>query len=107
MEEDTQKKIQQLQTYEQTLQQLLMQKQAFQLELNETESALAEILKTEEDIYKMVGQIMIKAEKKDVEKELKQKKDLLSLRLESLEKQESTFTKQVEELRDSVMKEMK
>lgn len=107
LDKETQQKIQELQSYEQTLQALLMQKQAFQIELNESENALSEISKSKEDVFKIVGNIMIKSDKESVEKELKQKKDLLSLRLKSIEKQESDLTKELDTLKEEVMKKIK
>ncbi len=104
---DLQEKIQQLQMLEQTLQQLLMQKQAFQFELNETESALLEVKKAKEDVFKMIGQVMLKAKKEDVEKELSQRKDILDLRVKSIEKQEKSLREDSEKLRAEVMKNMK
>ena len=68
-DEKTQKKIQQLQHYEQTLQSILMQKQAFQIEINEAQNALIEIKSSKDDVYKMVGQILIKADKEKVVKD--------------------------------------
>ncbi len=67
--QETQEKIQQLQIFEQNLQNLLLQKQAFQLELNETEHALKEVEKTRQDIYKLIGQVMLKTSKTEIEKE--------------------------------------
>jgi len=104
---ELQEKIQHLQILEQNLQNLLMQKQAFQFELNETENALAEVKKTQEDIFKMVGQILIKASKEEIEKELSQKKDILSLRAKSIEKQESQIRETAEKLREEVLKKIK
>jgi len=43
LDKETQEKIQELQSYEQGLHSILIQKQAFQMELNETENALDEI----------------------------------------------------------------
>ena len=71
LDKETQKKIQELQSFEQSLQSILMQKQTFMLELNETENALNEISKSDEDIFKIIGQIMVKTDKSSVEKELK------------------------------------
>ncbi len=105
--EKTQQKIQEIQILEQNLQNLLLQKQAFQLELNETENALSEIESSKEDVFKLIGQIMIKSDKEKIKKELKQKKEILSLRLNSIEKQETELTKQMGELREEVMKEIK
>lgn len=105
--QETQEKIQQLQIFEQNLQNLLIQKQAFQFELNETENALGEIGKTKEDIYKLVGQIMIKSSKDEIEKELNQKKDIINLRIKAIEKQESQFKEETEKIRREVMKKIK
>lgn len=107
IDKQTQEKIQQLQSLEQTTHALLMQKQAFQIELTETDNALTEITKTKDDVFKLVGNIMIKTDKKETEKELKKKQELLSLRLKSIETQEAELEKQVEELREEVMKKIK
>jgi len=107
LDKETQEKIQELQFLEQNFQQISIQKQAFQLELNETESALAEIEKTNEDVYKIVGNIMVKMGKSDIQKELKGKKEILALRFKSIEKQESSFREKTEKLREEVVKSMK
>ncbi|MEK6831098.1 MAG: prefoldin subunit beta [Nanoarchaeota archaeon] len=107
LDKETQEKIQEMQSYEQTLHALLIQKQAFQIELTETENALSEIEKSKDDIFKIVGNIMVKAEKKQVESELKKKKELLSLRLKSIESQETKITDKADELKKEVMKKIK
>ena len=104
---ETQGKIKELQTFEQNLHSILMQKQAFQLELNETENALMELKNTTEPVYKMVGSIMIKADKEKIEKDLMHKKELLNIRLKSIEKQEKTIESDSEKLREEVMKKLK
>ncbi len=107
IDKETQEKIQELQTYEQNLHSLLIQKQAFQMELSETENATNEISKSKDDVFKLIGNIMVKASKEKIEKDLKQKKDLLSLRIKSIEKQEMQISKQLEELKEEVMKKIK
>lgn len=107
LSKETQEKIKELQFLEQNLQNLLMQKQAFQLEFNEVENALLEVSKTKDEIYKIVGQVMLKADKSEVEKELKEKNDILSLRLKSIEKQENSFQSKIEKLKEEVTKEIK
>jgi len=107
IDNETKEKIQEMQMYEQNFQNLMVQKQAFQIEFSETENALSEISKSKDEVFKMIGQIIIKTDKEKVEKELKQKKDLLSLRLKSIEKQESELTKEIEELKEDVMKRIK
>jgi prefoldin beta subunit len=107
IDKETQEKIQELQSYEQNYHGLLVQKQAFQIELNETENALSEISKSKGDLFKLVGQIMVKTDKEKLVQELTRKNELLSLRLKSIEKQEEQLTKQVEELREEVLKKLK
>lgn len=101
--ENKEGKIQELQLLEQSLQNTLMQKQAFQMELSETQSALKEIEKSKDDVFKIVGQLMIKAEKAKVTEELSNKEKILGLRIKTLEKQEKSLTKKFEELRKEIL----
>jgi len=107
MDQETQEKIKELQGFEQNLNGLLMQKQAFQMEQNETETALNEIKDSKEDVFKLVGNIMIKSDKKKIEEELSKKKELIELRLKTIESQESDFSKKAEELKKEVMAQIK
>jgi len=100
-------KIQEMQAIEQNLHNLLLQKQAFQMEFSETISALSEIKDSKEDVYKIIGQLMIKSEKSKIEKELSDKERILKLRLDSIENQEDMLTKKAESLRKEIMKEVK
>ncbi len=103
MDQDTQQKIQELQGMEQNLHGLVMQKQAFQMELTETENALTEISKSKDDVFKLVGNIMIKADKKATEDDLTKKKDLIALRLKSIGSEEKDLTDKAEALKKDVM----
>lgn len=100
--EDTAKKIQELQLLEQNVQGLLLQRQAFQLELNETLAASEELKKVDE-AYKIIGNIMLKASKPELEEELKSKKELAEMRLRSLEKQETALKERLFKLRSEIM----
>ena len=95
-------KIQEIQMIEQSFHNLLMQKQAFQMELSETQSALKEIEK-EDEVFKIIGQLMIKSDKKKVVDELSNKKKLLSLRLETIEKQEKNLSEKIENLQSEIL----
>ena len=98
------KKIQEMQILEQSLQNTLMQKQAFQMELSETEAALGEIAKSGEEVFKIIGQLMIKTEKKKMQEELDNKKNVLGLRMKTLEKQETQLAKSLDSLREELLK---
>lgn len=104
---DQDKKIQEMQMLEQNLQNLLLQKQAFQMELSETSSALKEIENSSDEVFKIIGQLMIKTDKQKIKQELLNKEKILSLRTKTIEKQESSLTEQLDELREELMKSMK
>ena len=106
-DKDTQKKIKELQNYEQNLHNLLIQKQAFEIELVESENAYNEVSKSTEDIHRLVGNILIKTDKKKVQEELKKRKDLITLRIKSIETQESVISRQLEELKKDVLSKIK
>ena len=107
MEKEIQEKVKELQVFEQNLQNLLMQKQAFQLELNETNSALEELEGSKDEVYKIVGNVMIKSKKEILVKELKERLGILDLRVRNIEKQEQLIRKKAESIRESVMKKLK
>jgi len=95
-------KIQEMQILEQRLQNSILQKQAFQMELAETNSALKEIEKSGDEVYKIIGQLMIKTEKSKIHEELQGKRKILELRIKTFEKQENSLTEQLDKLRDEI-----
>ncbi len=100
-------KIQELQILEQRLQNSMLQKQAFQMELAETNSALKEVEKSGDEVFKIIGQLMIKSEKGKIQEELLSKQKILELRIKTFEKQENSLGEQVEKIRDELTKSMK
>jgi len=102
---NSENKIQEMQLIEHNLHNLLLQKQAFQMEFSETESALEEIKNSSDEVYKIIGQLMIKSEKSKLNDELENKKKIIDLRLKSLEKQEKIFAEKLEKLRRELIKE--
>ncbi len=107
IDKETARQIQELQILEQNMQNLLLQKQAFMLELNETNNALEELKNSKDDVYKLVGQIMIKSKKDDVEKDLGNKKNVIDLRVKAIEKQEELIREQLTKRRDEIIKKLK
>lgn len=105
MNKETEQKIKQLQILEQNLQNILLQKQTFQAQLLEIDNALNEI-KTDKTVYKIVGPIMILSNKKDLEKDLNNKKNILDLRIKNLEKHETQIKQKADTLRSEVMKDI-
>jgi prefoldin beta subunit len=95
-------KIQEMQVLEQKLQNTILQKQAFQMELAETDSALIEIEKAGDEVFKIIGQLMLKSEKSKIKEELLNKQKILDLRINAFEKQEKFLTEQLEKFRDEI-----
>ena len=107
LSEETKRKIQEIQIYEQTFQQILMEKRAFSLEIEELENAKKEIEKSEGEMFKILaGQYVLKTDKDYLIKEIEHKKEILSLRIKNLEKQEKTYSEKMETLRKEILKEI-
>ena len=102
---ETEKKISQLQMLEQGMQSLLMQKQQFQLQQVEIESALKE-LESVDEAYKIIGNIMVLSKKSDLETDLASKKEVIELRIKNMEKQENQLREKASKLQAEVLKEM-
>jgi prefoldin beta subunit len=96
-------KIQEMQLLEQKLQNTILQKQAFQMELAETDSAIAELENSGDEVYKVIGQLMLKSEKSKIKEELLNKQKILQLRTSAFEKQEKSLTEQLEKLREEII----
>lgn len=105
-DKEHEEKIEQLQLLEQNLQSFLVQKQQFQMQLSEVTSAL-ENLKDSKKTYKIIANVMIDAKKEDLEKELKQKKEMLEIRLKNLEKQEESIREKSQKLQKEILGSMK
>jgi len=105
-QEDTKQNIALLQNIEQSLQTIVLQKQNFQTQLIEIDSALNE-LKDKKTAYKIVGNIMISAKKEDLQKELEEKKEKVNLRIQNLEKQETNLKSKAEQMQKEVMEKLK
>lgn len=107
LDKETQDKLQNLQLVEQNLQGFLLQKQAFQLELNETESVLEEVKKSDDEVYKILGQVMLKADKGKIMKEMQERKETMALRLKAIEKQEKILREKIEKIRKELEEKLK
>jgi len=108
MDEETARKLQEMTIIEQSIQNLSLQKQSLQFEVNEAISALEELGKSQEkEAFKIVGQIMVKSKKDDLEKEMNEKKDMAELRIKSIGKQEQSLREKLLSVREEVMKKLK
>ena len=85
-----QEQLSKLQQTQQNLQMIMAQKQQLELEQLETEKALVELNKANDDdaVFKHAGTILIKSNKKDLIEELEEKKELAKTKASLLAKQE-------------------
>ena len=104
---DQDQKIQELQLIEQNLSNLLMQKQTFQSRLLENENALNEVSETKKQPYKIIGNIMVSMDKETLKKDLNSEKEIFSLRVKSIEKQENKLKERAGELQKDILKDLK
>jgi prefoldin beta subunit len=98
---ETQQMLIELQTFQQQMQTVMVQKESLNIQNMEITKALDELKKaTTEDVYKAVGPILIKSTRKDLDKELTEKKETIDLRLKSLQKQEDRIRDKLKEVQD-------
>ena len=105
-QEQAQQVLGQAQVYQQQMQSILSQKETLKLQQMEIKKALEEIGKAkEEHLYKASGPILIKSSKEDVKKELSEKDEFITTRLQTLERSEKKVKEKIEELREKLSKE--
>ena len=102
---DTEEKIGQLQLLEQSMQNLSVQKQNFQAQLLEIDSAIKELNETDK-AYKIIGNIMVASNKEDLGADLKSKKEMFEIRIKTIEKQEKNIKDKAAAMQEEVMKQL-
>jgi len=110
MSQQVQDQINRLQQLRTSLQMIIQQNQQIEIKLKEIEEALDELNKTsaKTPIYKSIGSVLIKSNSKnDVINELKSTKESLTLRKDTLNKQEGRTREKLNELQSKVQNTLK
>ncbi|UCH01833.1 MAG: prefoldin subunit beta [Candidatus Bathyarchaeota archaeon] len=104
-----QEQLLRLQQLQQTLQVVVSQRQQLELEHSEVNRALSELEKITDDstIYKTVGSILIKSERKKVIDELREKRELTETRIKVLTRQQTRAEARVKELQQIIQAKLK
>lgn len=104
-----QEQLVRLQQLQQTLQSVVNQKQQVELELSESDKALAELDKSTDDtpVYKSVGSILVKSNRQTLLAELKERKELLTTRVTVLGKQEERTRERLKEIQEKLQERLK
>jgi prefoldin beta subunit len=99
-----QNQIAQLQQIQQQIQALAMQKSQIEAMQKEAKMALEELEKLADDavVYRSVGELVIKTSKEESITKLKDREETLSLRLQSISRQEERLTTRFKQLQEQV-----
>ncbi len=94
----------QMQQIQQQAQAIIAQKNQVEITLKETELALEELEKLDTDavVYRAIGDLLIKTERDKTKEFLKEKKDTLDLRLQTLARQEERAQKRFQQLQEQL-----
>lgn len=99
-----QNQLAQLQQLQQQAQAIAVQKNQIEITLKETELALSELEKLGADavVYRAIGDLLIKTERDKTSAALVEKKDMLSLRVQTLARQEERLQKRFQQLQEQL-----
>lgn len=99
-----QNQLAQLQQLQQQAQAIMTQKTQVEGLIRETDAALKELEKSSDDavIYKSVGELLFRADKPKLIEELKERKDMMDLRLKTMAKQEERIKGRFEQLQEQL-----
>ncbi len=103
-----QNQLAQLQQVQQQAQSLAMQKMQTESLKKESEMAMEELENLPDDviIYRSIGDLQIKASKEETVSKLKDKIESLSLRLQSISRQEERISKRFTQLQEQIKQSM-
>lgn len=94
----TQDDLKTIQTLQQQLQAIMIEKDTISLRLVEIDKTLEELNKIEnEEVFRIYGRIMVKKKKSDVMDELNSEKETLEIRLKTLERTENKIIERLKE----------
>jgi prefoldin beta subunit len=95
-DDDLNRELIEYENMEKQLEVLLIQKHQLQIQTNEIRHALDELKKSQGEVYRSVGSIMIHTTREAAEADLKERDELIEVKLNAISKQE-------EKLRTTVM----
>ena len=104
-----QEQLQRLQQLQQTLETVVAQRQQLELESMEVNRALSELEKVSEEglVYKSVGSLLVRADKKKVVDELNERRELLTTRITVLQRQQTRADERLKELQKTIQERLR
>ncbi len=98
MSSDMTNTLVELQDLQSRMQAYLVEKQQLSLQINEIDRAINALREVEGKTYEMIGTVLVERNSKEIEKELLERKEMLDLRLESIDKNIRTIKSRMESL---------
>lgn len=102
LSKEAQELLLRVQTQNQQLQDIMLQKQSFELKSSEIDEALVEI-KDKNEVYREVAGLLIKADKEKVKNDLEEEKEAISVRKKQINKLETELKNELEESQKKLM----
>lgn len=104
---ELEKNLVEYENMEKQLQMLVLQKHQLQLQMNEINLANDELKKTRGEVYRSIGSIMVKSNVEEAQKDLKERKDLIDIRVNAAAKQEEKLRSSLMDLQKRLQEKMK
>jgi prefoldin beta subunit len=103
-----QERLQRLQQLQNTMQQLVMQRQRIEMEIADSNRALDALSKMEEGAksYMSMGAVLVEKPKDEIIKELTDRKEFLDMRIKVIQKQEDKTKEKLSSLQETLQKEL-
>ena len=103
--EQVQQLVVQAQSLQQQMQMVSAQKEALNIQLLETGKALEELAKpAKDDVYKVVGPVLVKVGRDEARRDLESKKELVMVRMKTMERSEAKLREKLEEIKEKLTK---
>jgi prefoldin beta subunit len=104
-----QEQLLRLQQLQQTLQVVVTQRQQLELEGSDIDRALKELGKIDDEdpVYKSIGALLVKSERKTLIEELQERRELVNTRVTVLTRQQSRAETKVKELQQSIQSKLR
>lgn len=96
--------LQQFQALQQQYQSVIFQKEAAGMQMQEAEIAEKELSRASGDAFKAVGAILVKKDARALLAEIAEQKEMLDVRIKSLEKQEKLITDRLADLQKRIIR---
>ncbi|MFH1520559.1 MAG: prefoldin subunit beta [Candidatus Micrarchaeota archaeon] len=105
--DDLNRELVEYENMEKQLEVLLIQKHQLQMQMNEIKHALDELKKAKGEVYRSVGSILVHTTKEQADADLKERDELVEVKLNAITKQEEKLRSVVMDTQRKLQEKMK